>query len=293
MGRHPLLALLILTSCWESAAQDAAPEPPPRPMRILPANTGVFELVAELVEKERIAAVPEVVFTWSSLPGGREAWEGIPVMGRFTGEELLALDPDQVLVHHYQFQASGALSQAREVRIPVVELPDPSSWEDLLAGVRQAGEALGERERAGELTRELEERRRALAATDRRAISILPYANYGSGGWTAGPGTTVGLAIELAGLRNAAERDGLRGPAEISLEEVLAIAPDAFLCSSGVAGVSAGAEYLRNERILAELEAVREGRIVVLDAGLYSAASQRVLDAAEELARQIDALEWE
>ena len=136
----------------------------------------------------------------------------------------------------------------------------------------------------------LEERKSALASTSRPEWRVLPYSNFGAGGRTSGEGTTLDLVIGLAGLRNAAAQVGIPRHGSVDLEQVLAIDPDVFLTATGNDGVDPGASFLRNEDVLTGLQAITKDRILVLPAVLFSTSSHHVLDAAEELARQVDAL---
>lgn len=261
---------------------------PERPSRVLPANSRAVDLIVELLPPERVVAVPQKAFEWSRLAATPGPWAQLPVMESFNGEEILTLDPDLLLVSTWS--EKGPLEAAKAAGVPILELPDATSWEEVLAGVELAGRALDEQQRAASLIEDLERRRAELRAADRPRRRALPYANFGSGGYTSGSGTTLDLVIELAGLENAAASAGLRGHAEISLEEVLIADPDLFVTSSVRDGVRPGASFLRNEQILADLQAVRADHIMVIPAELYASASHRVLDAAEELARQVDAM---
>jgi ABC-type Fe3+-hydroxamate transport system substrate-binding protein len=260
---------------------------PQRPMRVLPATAGATDLVVELLDPARVVALPVTAPAWSIVGDEPERWAHTPVLQAFTGEAVLTLEPDLLLVSSWT--DPSPLAVLRGAGIPVLELPDARTWEGLLDSVRLLGEALDEVERAHELVSSLEGRRAALAATEREPLSILPYANFGTGGTTSGLETTLDLAIRLAGFENAAATAGIRRHEGLSLEQVLDLDPDVFLTSSGRDGVTAGATYLRGEQALAGLRAIREGRIVVLPAELFGASSQRVLDAAEALAAAVEA----
>ena len=149
---------------------------------------------------------------------------------------------------------------------------------------------MGRPQQAQALLANLEERKSVLARASRPEWRVLPYSNFGAGGRTSGAGTTLDLVIELAGLENAASLAGIPRHGTVDLEQVLAIDPDLFLTATGNDGVDPGASFLRNEDVLAGLGAITGDRILVLPAELFSTSSHHVLDAAEELARQVDAL---
>ena len=149
---------------------------------------------------------------------------------------------------------------------------------------------LDEAQRGQAFVEGLEARRRSLQEkAPRSGMRVLPYGNYGAGGTTAGRGTTWQIMIELAGMRNAAAEAGMDGHPEIEFEQILAIDPDFFLVSEPDGQeTGSGETLLRNEPLLQNLRAVKEGRFLRLPEYLYSAASHHVLTAAEMLGEQAD-----
>lgn len=287
MRPWPPVLLLLLLACGEPAAVN--PGRVARPLRVLPANSAATDLLLQLCPRDRIVGLPGPARYWSVVADDPEAWADKPIMERFTGEAALALAPDLVITSTWSDRAPIEVLRAAGVR--VVELPDAESWASLLEAITLLGAELGEVERATDLAGDLEARRAALADPERPPLRVLPYANFGQGGSTSGTSTTLDLVIELAGLVNVAAEAGLVRHAQLSLEEVLTLEPDVFLTASGRDGVAAGASYLRGEASLADLRAVREDRIVVLPAELFSTSSHRVLDAAEALVEQLAALD--
>lgn len=263
-------------------------EVPVDPLRVLPVTSAAVDIVVALLPPERIAALPRAALFWSGLAGDSESWAEHPILQGFSGEEVLTLAPDLVIAASWSDPA--AVGSIREADIPVLVLPDAESWEELVGTVDLLGRALGREEQASALIASLEERKSALARASRPRWRVLPYSNFGAGGRTSGGGTTLDLVIELAGLENAAALAGIARHGTVDLEQVLAIDPDLFLTATGNDGVDPGASFLRSEEVLAGLRAIAQDRIVVLPAELFSTSSHHVLDAAEELARQVDAL---
>lgn len=285
--RACLPTLLVLCG---ACAEPTAPGPGrvSRPMRVLPANSAALDLLIEICPRERIVAIPAAARHWSMIADDLERWAEKPVMKRFTGEAVLAFEPDLVIASTWSDRAP--IEVLRTAGIRVVELPDAESWEALVASVELLGKELDERDRAAAFCARLEARREALTLLARPRRRILPYANFGQGGSTSGANTTLDLAIRLAGFENVAASADLERHAAISLEAVILLDPEVFLTASGRDGVASGASYLRGEPSLAHLPAVKDDRIVVLPAELFSASSQRVLDAAEALVDRIDEL---
>lgn len=317
-GDDPILAtmrrtpracgLLVLSIAWISALtacesrQDEAPGdatppdgesrfavPAVPPRRILPVNASAVDFVVLLVEPERVVALPEEAFSYSSLSQDASGWNEHERIRQLTGEVVLQLEPDLIVMHEWQ---SPHVPELGPDVTPVLTLPVARTWPDVLESIRSVARAVRGEPRGETVIAELEARRRALAADGGRAeLRGLPYGNYGTGGTTAGAGTTWNLMTELAGMRNAATDAGLTGHATIDFEQVLAIDPDFFIVGADPGtGRSPSAQLLREEPLLRDLDAIREDRIVVLPADQYSASSQRVLDAAEALARRVDEL---
>lgn len=258
---------------------------PDQAQRILPATSAAVDLLTDLELHDRVVAIPLAAFSWSVAAREPERWSEHTVLNALEGEAILALKPDLIIAAPWSYQ--GPLWVARSVNIPVLPLPDAKSWLEIEAGIALTGRALGVEDRAGTLMEELAARRSKLAGAGRPSRRMVTYSNFGAGGHTSGTGTTLDLAITLAGMENAVGREG---HCELSLEEILSINPEVFLTSTGRDMVSPGAEFLRNEPVLSHLEAVEKGRIIVLPAELFSASSHRILDAAEEVARQVDLL---
>lgn len=258
---------------------------PDQAQRILPATSAAVDLLADLELHDRVVAVPLAAFSWSVAAREPERWSEHTILNELEGEAILALKPDLIIAAPWSYQ--GPLWVARSVNIPVLPLPDAKSWQEIEAGITLAGRALGVQDRARALMQDLTARRSTLAGAGRPSRRMVTYSNFGAGGHTSGTETTLDLAIALAGMENAI---GRKGHCDLSLEEILSLNPEVFLTSTGRDMVSPGAEFLRNEPALSHLEAVEKGRIIVLPAELFSASSHRILDAAEEVARQVDLL---
>jgi iron complex transport system substrate-binding protein len=150
------------------------------------------------------------------------------------------------------------------------------------------------RERADEVVAGLRARIAALeeGAGARRGTRVLGYSNYGMGGLASGEGTTMDLMARLAGLRNAAAEAGIEGYRNVDFEDLLSLDPDVLVVGAQGDGFqgSPTVDVLRGEPVLANLRAVRDERIVVMPSHLFATNSHHLVDAAEELARRIDAL---
>jgi ABC-type Fe3+-hydroxamate transport system substrate-binding protein len=261
---------------------------PEVPVRILPGNAGLLDAAIELTEPAHLAALPSTAFIYSALRDEPGPWKSVYVLPNFEAEPILAAQPDLLLVQPYQLGAT--VDRVLEHGISVVVMPVASTWQEQLSGIRSMARLFGAEERGSELIKQLELRASALRApAPRNDQRVLPYGNYGSGGSTAGAGTTWQIMIELAGMRNAATEAGLEGHPGIDFEQLLAIDPDFFLISLPEGDTGSSAEViLTSEPLLQGLRAVRERRFLRLPEFLYSTASHRMLRAAEDIAAQAD-----
>lgn len=272
---------------------DGVLELPAPPRRVLPANAAWIDFVSVLIAPERVVALPNEAFGYSRLARDPGDWAALPPFPTFEGERVLALAPDLVLAHAWQNPET--IASLRRAGVPVLVVPVPESWDEILRTLELVGTVLGERARAGTLVAELEARRARLAERGARfaRLRALSYTNLGAGGWVSGANTTAEILFELAGVRNAAADAGLRGDVPADQERLLALAPDLFLVGQPDRSESAppSASFLRTEPALRGLAALRGDHIVTLPPALFSTASPELLAGAEELVAALEA--WE
>ncbi|WP_419190588.1 ABC transporter substrate-binding protein [Saltatorellus ferox] len=260
------------------------------PRRILPGSVTAMDWLAALgVEPERCVAVPVQAERWSTIRLDPEAWAARPRYERLTSEVALGFQPDLVLVSSTSSEA--AVKRIRMSDATVIEVPEPTTWDGLLAAGEAMADAVGAGEAGERLIASLEARRVALGSRGARRLRVLPYANYGGGGSTSGKGTTLDLALELAGFVNVAVESGIQGYGNLTFEQILALEFDAVLALGDEdMGTSESAESLVNAGALASVAPIQARRFIVLPEALHASGSVSIVDAAEEIARQGDAL---
>lgn len=259
------------------------------PRRVVPTNSSAVDFLLALVGPERIAALPAQAFTYARLDPRLEDWDRARTFHTYRAEDVLSLEPDLVLTHAWQSHDTTAL--LREAGVAVISIPTVRSFEDILETITFLGRVLDVPQGAAEFRAGLERRRDALAATDRPPLRVLSYTNIGVGGWTAGPGTTAHLVIELAGLKNAAAEAGGHSHYRLDVERLLELDPDLIVVGVGDEVMSPAARYLRSEPAFRHLKALRNERVVELPVELFSTNSHHLLSAAEHLAAYVDALD--
>jgi iron complex transport system substrate-binding protein len=267
----------------------------PPPSRILPANTAAAEFLATILGGEgasRLAALPEQVDAYSSLDFRGPPWSSIRRFSRYEPEPLIALHPDLVVTHAWQ--AADTTDVLRAQGIPVVVLASARSYEDIRDSIEALGRAIGAQDEASKAIARLDGRIAELGrnASHRSGLRALEYSNSGTGGWTAGKDTTADAMLRLAGMRNAAAEAGFEGHANLDAERLIAIDPDVIVVGAPARDDvgSPTRAVLEGTSAFALLSAVKAGRIVVLPASLLSSDSPCLVDAAERLASEVDAL---
>ncbi len=271
-------------------SRDALAAPEGAPVRILPGSAAAVDWLAALgIAPGRVVALPVQADRWAITRLTPEVWVERPRYERLTSEVALGFQPDLVLVS--PFSDASAVQRIRSGGAEVLNVLEPADWEGLLDSGRMVAAAVGAADSGAQLMESLEARKAALAARSARPLRVLPYGNFGGGGTTSGSGTTLDLALELAGFVNVAAASGLTGNDDLSYEQILSMKFDALLVLGEEDLVtSTSADVLCGADAFAQVGAIRDRRFLVLSEALYAAGSLAILDAAEELARQGDGL---
>ncbi|MEM7308125.1 MAG: ABC transporter substrate-binding protein [Planctomycetota bacterium] len=263
------------------------------PQRVVLANSSAVDMASLLLPPARVAAIPEQAFLFSRLaedPAGTDGFRGVATFDRFDAETVLSFAPDLVVCDPWA--ASDTVARLRELDVTVLTLPKVVALADVLESIRVLGLVLGADGAAEAALADLDGRiaRLRASASARGRLRAVTYTTSGAGGWTAGAGTTNHELITLAGLENAAAAAGRVDHVRTSFEELYALDPDFVLVGDYRSGMEEGAtkSFLQQAPQLAELRAVREGRILTVPARLFSASSQEIVAGAEELAAAVD-----
>jgi ABC-type Fe3+-hydroxamate transport system substrate-binding protein len=264
---------------------------PERAKRILPMSASAVDYVISLAPREHIVAVPSTATDYSVGLQDRDPWPEADMVLEFSAEAMLARDPDLVIAHVWQTPAE-ALDVVEAAGVPVLRLGTVESLQDVLDTVHLVASAVDEPRAGAQLAHELQQRAAALSdgAGDRAGLRALSYTNFGSGGWSAGSGTTAHVLIELAGMQNAGATDDRVGHYELDIERLLMLDPDVILLSESTSEYSASRSFLESEAALSSLSALEREWLVSLPASLFSTNSHHLMDSAERLAGEVDAL---
>jgi len=208
------------------AAPPVDAQPTAKPARIVSLDLCADQLLVELVERERIAAVTHLAAdpAVSAIP---EKARGIPIT-RGGAEDVLRYAPDLVLAG--PFGVSPTVSLLRRLKMNVVVVPLASDLDGVRASVRAVAAAVGE-----------EARGEAMIATFDRRLASVPAVRqapaptaviYQVGGSVSGAGSLADAALAAAGFRNMATSYRLTRGGQVPLEVLVATPPDLLVLSN-------------------------------------------------------------
>ena len=246
-----------------------------RPQRVLAYSLGHDEILIALIHSERFAAVgPFAADPAYSNVADHAA--GLPTFESGV-ENVLAAKPDLVLASKYT--DVDVINLIKEAGVPVARTALESSSEGNIPNILLIGYMLGVEERALELVAEIENRLKFVAdqvpsPNDAQRPAVIAVSRYSDSIYAAGSDTTEGGIVEAGGGINASARDGLEGHQVISIESIAAMNPDVILITQPVEyGANEFRDDLLNHPALAEVSAISENELHVVDGRLYTTLS--------------------
>ena len=260
----------------DTVALEAVPQ---RIVSLAPSNT---EMLFSLGLGDWVVGVTE----YCNYPQAADRIERVAGFSTLNAEKVASVEPDLVLA------ARGndleGLQTIRQMGIPVFAL-DVRSVEQLIAAVGRLGRLTGATSSSTDLAQRLRVRvdrvRRAVARIDADPPRVL-WGYWGEPIYTAGGGTIIDNVIHLAGGQNVARSAPGSWP-QISLESLVALAPEVIITTSSPGGAGAMAGQIERLRTLEgwkSLPAVRAGRVHFVDADLLTRPGPRLVEALEQLA---------
>ena len=260
---------------------------PAKPLRIHTVSLGHDELTYALVPAERVVAVG--TFTQKPMNSNvAELAQKVPGISR-DAEQIVSHTPDIVIAS--PFAKEDLLKALGNVGIPVVQTELHNDPEGRILDILFLGYVYGEEERAQLLVAEVQARLDDLnAITGAKPEStrprVLSLTSYSDKIYTAGSKSTEGNIIVAAGGINAAAEAGIERNDTISLEGVIAMSPDVIILPQPPeSGGQEFKERLLNEAALAEIPAIKEGRIYLVAPRFFTTLSFWNIRGAEELAK--------
>ena len=258
---------------------------PSKPQRIITASVGHDEMTLALVPRDRLVGIGSATknATYSNVAS---FVQDVTQISR-DPETIIAQSPDVIVTS--PFFPAEAIEALSKIGIPVVQTELKHDPEARINSILFMGYIFGEEERAIEFAAEVRDRYESLVAVTSKAEPrprVLALTQYSDKLWVAGGNSTEGGVITAAGGINAAEEAGIEGNQTTSLEGVIAMNPEVIVIAQPV---EFGAEDFRaslfaNEA-LAEVPAIRNDRVHVVEGKHFTTLSYWNIRGAEDLAR--------
>jgi iron complex transport system substrate-binding protein len=255
-------------------APPTAGNAPQKPQRIMSTNMCADLLLLTLVPKDRIASITFLAHDAVAIlmPG---ADEGIAV-NHGTAEEVVHQRPDLILASQWSTPVMRRL--AAQVGVPVVEVDDANSFEDIRRITRQIGAVVGEPDRAEALLAEMDRTLHELDATrPNETVRVVAWDGSQS---VPGGGTLTNEIIEAAGAVNLAAKLPDANYSTFGIEELLAARPDAIMRGEDRYDGPSLTESVGEHPVVREAFA---GRRITYPAPLYTCGLPQSAEAAKEL----------
>ena len=260
---------------------------PEKPARIITASVGHDEVTLALVPRERLVGMGGATknATYSNVAS---LVQEIADISR-DPETIIAQSPDVVVTSPF-YPAEGIDALSR-LGIPVVQTDLSQGPEARIDNILFMGYIFGEEERAVEFAAEVRDRYDSLVSITRTAgpkPRVLALTQYSDTIWTAGGNSTEGGVITAAGGINAAEEAGIEGNQPTSLEGVIAMTPEViFIAQPPEFGGSEFRQSLLDNEALAEVPAIKTGRVHLVEGKHFTTLSHWNIRGAEDLAHML------
>jgi len=250
---------------------------PQRIISLMPAATELMFAIGagpQLVGATKNCNYPPEAETLQRVGGG--------TMESISREKIVSLKPDLVLCkwdHHQPLMETLA-----QFNIPAIAI-GPETLEQLFAEATMLGNVTGH---AGEALQLISEMRLRLEKIEAR-VNRIPlsrrrnvfYEVWDDPLMTAGPGSFIGEAIRLAGMKNIFA-DATANYPKVSDEVVVARNPDVIFSPSTHASRVSLEKMLRRQG-WGEVTAIKQKQVFIVDGDQISRCGPRLLDAVEEM----------
>ncbi|MBN1282421.1 MAG: ABC transporter substrate-binding protein [Proteobacteria bacterium] len=266
------MALLLMVPFVATGAQAEAPR------RIVSLKPAITDTVYALGLGDKLVGVTK----YCDVPEGASRPQIAADYTRPYTERIISLRPDLVLGS--EENSSRRSIEAIERAGIAVRLFPFTGLDESLASIHEIAELLGRPDRGKMLTSDMKSqldtlKRRYGAEKPAKAVVVWGLRPM----IVAGPGTYMHEAIPCIGLANAATAAGVKYP-KVGLEQLIAYDPEVIIDLS--MDVRPGAAPERPWDGVKAIKAVRQGRVIAMDPGIFRAGPGIAL-ALEMLAKEI------
>lgn len=247
---------------------------PKRIVSLAPSNT---EIVFALGASQKLVGVT----TYCDYPEEAKKIEKIGDFASPNVEKIAALQPELVL-------AAGGIQEGIVEKLEKLGIPvfvvDPKNFFQLSANLKKLGQVLNTEEKAEDIIRDIQSQKKMVEEKTRDLPKVKVFFEiYSQPLITAGTETFIDEMITLAGGKNIGASAG-KGFPQFSEEQLVQENPDIYLAVKMSMGNPAD---LAKRPGYANLKAVQEGRVYVVDDNLVTRAGPRLAQGLLELVKAI------
>jgi iron complex transport system substrate-binding protein len=295
-----LVAALLLSACGdEDAASDATPAPTgalsgfPRtvtdssdvrvtiespPVRIVSISPAATEILFAIGAGDRVVGTD----SFSNYPPEAEATAKLDY-SQPDPEAALALDPDLVIMASRQQEQ---VRQFRDLGMTVLYLEEAATVDGVYESIELLGELTGQDAEARELVGSMRERIGAVTSK-LTGVTEGPRVFYEitTDLYTASPDTFIGSMLTMLKAKNIAEGATTQFP-QLTAEALISADPEVVLLADAKF-TGENAESVSARPGWANVAAVKNKRIFVIDDDIASRPGPRIAEAVEEIAKAL------
>lgn len=258
-----------------------------KPQRIVSLNVSTDEILLDLIDTGRIAALSTLADDEGICAAGDKVKK---VSGRAQStnmESVLALAPDLVLIPDYSMEPVRGL---RSAGLKVYVCHTPGDVPGILNFIKEIGAAVGDADKgaamAAAMQAQMEDiRKKSLAIAGGKQKKVLALSFTGPLGMKG----TFSDICHYAGVKNALEGVDIPYQSNLSEEKMLELNPDVIITPSWDYSKKGDPEMFRqkilNNPTYKDMSAVKNKRVVQLHDNYLYSTSQYTVKAVEELAQ--------
>jgi len=258
-----------------------------KPEKIVSLTLGTDEILLDLVEKDRIAALSELADDEGLSNVVKEA-DGFTLLAATDVEKLISLQPDMVFVASWT--DANIVQQLRDAGINVYAYMAANNIDEQKKVIEEVAYVTGEVEKGKEIIAQMDSK---LKYIEEKVKSLkeeekLKALTCDSFFYTYGKNTTFDDLASHAGVINLASELGMEGWVQISKEKIIELNPDILILPNwSYEGFNAEEFYndIKNDKSLQNVSAIKNNRVFSLPESHTTALSQYIVLGVEDLAK--------
>lgn len=261
-----------------------------KPEKIVSLTLGTDEMLLSIVEQNRILALSGAIAEDKGISNVADKAKDFD-KAENNIEKVISLNPDIVFAANWMKKEQ--LDQMRDAGIKVYCYGTASDIESQKNVVMEIAKVVGEEEKGKELVDEMDNKIKEISESlkelkEEDKVRVMSYNSFGS---TNAKGTTFDDIVKKAGCINAATEAGLESWANISKEKIIEINPDIIIVPAWSYDEKKDpkdfADSILNDESLKEINAVKNGKVIMLADKHMNCVSQYIVYGVEDLAKAV------